>query len=611
MANDDPAWTGAPRALIVAVSPSPTSGGLVVAGHRLASQFGVAWAAVHVASGAPLDDASRQRLEAHLALAQSLGGDIVRLASARVGEALAREARARGPGCLAVVGRPPVRAWGRSDFASIVRATRGIDLLLVDRPGASISTVALPERRGRLWDLVLASLAVASVTAIGMLARAWLSDADVVMSYLLVVVLLAWRRGRTASTLAALGAVAAYNVGFVAPVGSLTVADPRNLLTFAVLLTVAWTVSTLTTRLRDQERAALGRERRTSVLLAWTRAFSSASSQEDVLAVLTREATEHLARTAEVRPVTVGTDEPRAGEASAAQDGTAQWTLGHAGILVLSEPRSESSDLAEALVRLALGALSRIRQAEAAEAAQVRARTEELRSALLASLSHDLRTPLAAITGSAAALLDPAVSLAEPGRDALVRAIHEEGTRLARLVGNLLEMGRLSSAPTLRTREWVPLDELIGAAMARVEPQLEGRAVDVLVDEDVPGVCGDPTLLVQLVVNLLDNAVRHTPRGTAVELRAQLVSEEVCIRVRDQGPGLGDADPARLFEPFVRGSAPPAVGTGLGLAIARGIAQVHGGTIAARSHPDGGAEFIVRLAPCAPPPVPPSMEAPS
>jgi two-component system sensor histidine kinase KdpD len=253
----------------------------------------------------------------------------------------------------------------------------------------------------------------------------------------------------------------------------------------------------------------------------------------------------------------------------------------------------------------------RIRQAEAAEAAQVRARTEELRSALLASLSHDLCTPLAAITGSAAALLDPEVSLGEPGRDALVRGIHDEGTRLARLVGNLLEMGRLSSAPALRTREWVPLDELIGAAMARLEPQFEGRVVTVSVEEAVPGVCGDPTLLVQLVVNLLDNAARHTPSGTALDLRAQLLSGDICITVRDHGPGLGDGDPARLFEPFVRGSAPPAVGTGLGLAIARGIAQVHGGSIGARSHPGGGAEFTVRLPPSTPPPVPPSTEVSS
>jgi two-component system sensor histidine kinase KdpD len=346
VSNDAPSPTGTPRALLVAVSPSPTSSGLVLAAHRLATQIGVPWAAVHVASGTPLDDASLQRLEAHLALAQSLGADIVRLASVRVGEALAREARARGPRCLTVVGRPLDRGWGRSAFASIVRATRGLDVLLVDRPGSSIDTRALPQRRGRAWDLVLAALAVGSVTAVGIMARAWLSDADVVMSYLLVVVLLAWQRGRTASMLAALGAVASYNVGFVAPVGSFTVADPRNLVTFAVLLAVAWTVSALTARLREQERAALGRERRASVLLAWTRAFSSAASAAEVLAVLVREASAHLARTAVVTPGGPGRDEPFAATPSPAGEGTARWALGHAGMLVLTEPRPESSDLA-------------------------------------------------------------------------------------------------------------------------------------------------------------------------------------------------------------------------------------------------------------------------
>jgi two-component system sensor histidine kinase KdpD len=230
-----------------------------------------------------------------------------------------------------------------------------------------------------------------------------------------------------------------------------------------------------------------------------------------------------------------------------------------------------------------------------------------MRSSLLSAVSHDLRTPLAAITGSATTLRDKGD--VDPGaRRELVDTICEEAERLGRLVSNVLDMTRLESGTVAVQREWVPLEELIGSALTRLEAELEGRAVSVSLPSDLPLVSVDPVLLEQALVNLLENAAKHTPSGTAIDVSAQHDGDLV-VAVADRGPGVPEGDEERVFDKFYRGTAVRTSGVGLGLPICRAIAEAHGGSIVAQHRDEGGAVFRMRLPQHgAPPSVPLDVE---
>jgi len=349
--------------------------------------------------------------------------------------------------------------------------------------------------RSQVLSAVAAFGLVSTVTAVGAVAAPVLSNADVVMGYLLVILVVAFQGGRTIALATSAASVAAYNFFFVPPFHTFRVDDTRNLLTFAVLFGVG----------------------------------------------------------------------------------------------------SAASGLAGRLKR--------------ADATELRARTEEVRSALLSTVSHDLRTPLASITGAATALLDEGTTLAEEDRRDLLVSIRDEAARLERLVTNLLEMTRLTTGPVTLQRAWVPLEEAVGGAFHRADAALAGHPTTITLPHDLPLVDVDPVLLEVLLVNLLENAARHTPVGTPVTLSAHATADHVEVEVRDRGPGLPPGDPERLFEAFVRGTPGHTPGSGLGLAICRGVVLAHGGTITASDAPGGGASFRVRLPRTQePPPVPLEVE---
>lgn len=234
------------------------------------------------------------------------------------------------------------------------------------------------------------------------------------------------------------------------------------------------------------------------------------------------------------------------------------------------------------------------RQEEAAQAAALRARTEEMRSSLLSAVSHDLRTPLAAIMGAATALRDRAERVPSAAREDLLETICEEAERLDRLVGNLLDMTRVDAGGMKLAREWIPLEELVGTALGRLEEKLGERSIRVELQAGLPLVSVDPVLFGQVFVNLFENVVKYTPAGSPIEVAAIRKDDAVEIEVRDRGPGLPPgAD--RLFEKFVRGHHRGVSGVGLGLAICRGLVEAHGGTIVAENRPDGGACFRIAL----------------
>jgi two-component system sensor histidine kinase KdpD len=258
--------------------------------------------------------------------------------------------------------------------------------------------------------------------------------------------------------------------------------------------------------------------------------------------------------------------------------------------------RADQRELLEALCRQTALALERVRLAEEVRAADLRAEAEQLRSALLSSVSHDLRTPLATITGAATTLRDGG-TLAEATRRDLVEAICDEAERLERLVRNLLDMTRLESGTVQLHREWVPVEELVGSALTHLERGLSGRPVTVGALDQVPLVAVDPVLLEQLLVNLLENAAKYTPRDSPIEISGGLRGGDVWIEVADRGPGLPAGMEEQIFERFRRGAPGAASGVGLGLAIARAIARAHAGTLVARNRSGGGAVFTLTLPP--------------
>jgi two-component system sensor histidine kinase KdpD len=255
----------------------------------------------------------------------------------------------------------------------------------------------------------------------------------------------------------------------------------------------------------------------------------------------------------------------------------------------------EERDLLESFVRQGALAIERARLADDAKTAVLRARTEEMRSSLLSAVSHDLRTPLGVITGAATALRDETPSMTKDQRAELVDTICEEAERLARLVGNLLDMTRVESGGLQVKREWVPVEELVGSALTRLEKQLEGRSIAIDIPADHPLVSVDPVLMQQVLVNLLENADKYTPPGSPIQIRGSRANGALVLEVIDSGPGIPAGTEGKIFEKFYRGPHTGIAGAGLGLSICKGIVEAHDGSIHAERRDRGGAIFRVTL----------------
>jgi two-component system sensor histidine kinase KdpD len=250
------------------------------------------------------------------------------------------------------------------------------------------------------------------------------------------------------------------------------------------------------------------------------------------------------------------------------------------------------SQLLETFVAQTALALERSALAHESRRAVTRADEERLRSTLLSSVSHDLRTPLASITGSASALLEPDSRLDPAAQRELLETIRSEGERLGQLVSDLLDLTRLEAGAVRVRKEWVPLEELIACAMIRLGSALDGRDVKIDLPREVLLVSVDPVLMEQAIHNVLDNVAVHTPAGTPVDVRVTTTLREIDVEVADRGPGIPQAEMERIFERFYRGaSASGKETTGLGLAIVRAILRSHGGVARAEAREGGGASF--------------------
>ncbi len=270
----------------------------------------------------------------------------------------------------------------------------------------------------------------------------------------------------------------------------------------------------------------------------------------------------------------------------------AHGAVGVVGVALPDPPSPDQAHLIEALSSQAALAMERIRLARAAREAELQVDAERFRNSLLSSVSHDLRTPLTAISGAASALLDP--TLPRDSHDELAQTVVDESARLNRLIASLLQVTRLESGAIVLEKEWQPLEEALGAALSRAEEELGSRPVTVSFPEDLPLVPADGLLLEQLFYNLLENAAKYTPAGTPITVAARAEPGWVVVEVADRGPGLPPGGEARVFDTYVR-LARGGSGVGLGLTICRGIVVAHGGTIWAENRPEGGVAFCFRL----------------
>lgn len=650
-------WPAGER-ILVCVGPAPSSARLVRAAARMAAGLRCPWVAAYVDPPAfrPMSEQDRDRLDAHLRLAESLGGSITRLSGARIPEALLQYARKSNVTRI-IIGKPThsrLRDELRGSLLfEVVRGSGDIEVTVIS--GAESDSAPVRHRAPadkppvRLAPYFAAAAIVAATLGLAAVVQRLLGLPDIAMLFVLAVMITAIRFGRGPALLAATLGVAVYDFFFVAPFHTFAVADDRYVLTFAMMFGVGYTVSELTTRLRRQEHDALSREERTAALYALSRELGRLEDSAEIAAAVAA----HAARGFDARAHVLLLDEagtllPAAAFPSdAALDpkdvGVAKWCAEHGtsaglgtetlpgaavtcsplqiaatpvGVLAL-EPRTrtplriEQRDFLEAFCRQAAFAFERSRLAEEARAAAVRVKLEETRSSLLSAVSHDLRTPLASITGAATSLRDSSGLDQETERE-LIGSICREAERLERLVTNLLDMTRLEAGTVVIARDWVPLEELVGAALTRLESRLGAREVHVRIPDELPLVSVDPVLYAQVFVNLVENAVKYSPPESPIDIVADREGDIVTVSVMDRGPGLPSGAEERVFEKFFRGSHPGVAGVGLGLPICRAIAEAHGGSIRAENRTGGGAVFRLAIPlPGEPPPAPPAEDAPS
>ena len=457
---------------------------------------------------------------------------------------------------------------------------------------------------------LLAIAGVGGLTAVLWLFRAALAPANLVMLYVPMVAGIALVAGRRASALASLLAFLAFNFFFVPPLYTLVVERPQDVIELATLLIVALVVGTLVARTRAQAQTSREQAERMTALYELSQEISAALEIDQSLPRIARAALRLLhPRRAVIRLTAAdGTSsyETSAGDVAADGDAIAvQLTAGRTSVGELRVwprgdrvlPSDEFQSLLTLLATQAALAVERARLADAALQARVLSESERLKSALLSSVSHDLRTPLAVIKGAASNLLDRSVAWDAATTRSLLETIDAEADRLNRLVRNLLEMSRLEAGALSRNREPVAVSDILGATLARLRPLLLAHPVTLHVPPGLPDVTADPVQLELVITNLLENAAKYAPRETPIEAGARVRGDMLDISIADRGPGIPPGDEERIFEKFYRAGSPDhrPGGSGLGLAIAKGIVEAHGGRIHARNRPGGGAEITVSL----------------
>jgi two-component system sensor histidine kinase KdpD len=637
-------WPAGERVL-VCVNEEPSATQLIRYAKRVADRLRGPWTALHVetARDQNLGEAARDRISEALRLAERLGADAITIPGHRVADDLLAYARENNATQI-VIGQSLRSRWFELLHGSVVRE------ILRNAGGISVHVIAgEQDRAGRTRTSALPAAAAieplryaASVGFVGLaLGLALLIDRyvdieNISLVFLAAVLASAVRFGLGPSICAVLLSVLCYNFFFLPPLYTFTIANPQNVVALFFFLIVAVLTSSLTARTRTQAAIAQRQARTTAELHGFSKKLAGIAKLDDLLwatahQIATMLKVEVVILIPEGDGIAVRAGFPPEDQLDEADLAAAKWCWDHnqpagrgadtlpgarrlflplrtgrgpVGVLGINRRTPgplftpDERRLLDALADQAAVAIERTQLAADIDEARVLAETERLRAALLTSISHDLRTPLASIIGTITSLRSFGRLYDETMRDEMLATAQEEGERLNRFVANLLDMTRLDAGTVEVRREMLDLSDVVGAALQRCAKILAGHRVTVALADDLPMLPLDFLLFEQVLVNLLDNAAKYAPAGSAIDIGGRREGAEAVIAVRDEGPGIPPGDLERIFDKFYRvhGGDRQRAGTGLGLAICRGFVEAHGGRIVAANRPDrSGAVFTIRV----------------
>jgi two-component system sensor histidine kinase KdpD len=656
-ANAIPGPWAAGERVLVCVSEDPRAAGLVRYAKRLADRLHAPWTALYVETrrSVQLSEEERDRIADTLRLAERLGGEAFTLPGG--GRNMVDDVIGHAQGnnvTQIVIGKSTRSRWFEILHGSVVhdllRRAGSISVHVI--AGDAVAAEPVPRKTVRTRPaaeridpvpFAVALLAVLAALGVGHLIRPFAGLETVDLVFLTAVVAVAVRFGLWPSLLAVAVASLCYNYFFIPPLHTFTITDPTNVAAFVFFTIVAVLVSNLAARVRLQAIAAQSRARTTEALYTFSRKLAGVTNLDDALwATAFQVASMLKLRVVLLLPdpggaITVRAGYPPEDTLDAADIAAAKWTYEHnrpagrgadtlpgarrlflpmrtgrgaIGVVGLDGDRPgplltpEQRRLLDALSDQAALAIERVNLVEDVESAKRAAEADRLRQALLTSISHDLKTPLAAIIGAAGTLRDFPAFLNDETKANLVGTIQDESERLNRFIANLLDMTKLESGAIVPNKAAHEVGEIVGTALQRAGKVLGGHGIKVELAADMPMVDVDPVLFEQVLFNLLDNAAKYAPPETTVRIQGwpDEGARSVCLQVLDEGEGIPQTDLEHVFEKFhrVRKGDSVRAGTGLGLAICRGFIEAMGGSITAGNRSDrSGAVFTITL-PAAP-----------
>src|ERR1700730_2687158 len=640
-------WAAGDR-LLVCVSEHPAMAGLIRHARRVADRLHAPWTVIYVetAQTQRLNDVERDRVAEHLRLAERLGASTITIPGRNIADDVVAYAEANNITQI-VIGKSDRPRWFEILQGSVVhellRKAGGISVHVIS---AAVSepvppkSVATRHRSGhfRMLPYVGSTAGLALALSIGLLIERFVGLQSIPLVFLIAVLASGIIWGLWPSLLAGLLSVLAYNFFFIPPLYTFTIADPQNVVSLFFFALVAVVVSNLTAVTRRQIVSARTRAKTTAELYAFSRKVAGIGVLDDLLwatayqiSSMLKLHTVLLLPDKEGGSLTVASGYPPEDLLDTSDMAAARWCWEHNRAAVRGadtlpggkwlflplrpgsgpvggigidrdEPgpllTPDERRLLDALVDQAAVAIERVSLARGLGEARVLAETERLRAALLTSISHDLRTPLASILGTVSGLPSVPEKYSATEREELLGTLQEEAERLNRFVANLLDMTRLESGAIELRLELIDVTEIVGSALQRAGNVVAGHRVEVDIEPGLPMLRVDAVLFEQVLFNLLDNAAKYSPAGSRIDLRAKRDGELVEIEVVDEGPGIPPADFERIFDKFYRVQAQDRrrAGTGLGLAICRGFVEALGGWIVARNRRDrSGAVLTIRM----------------
>ncbi len=644
-------WAAGDR-ILVGISEDPSSIDLIRHAKRMADRLQARWEAIHIESARyhQLSEAARDRIAEALRLAERLGGSATTVPGRHIATELVDYARTNNFTQI-VIGKSVRSRWFELVHGSVVRDlvrhSGAIGVLVVATSGQQGPQPSehrrFTEAPGGLRPYAVSTLTVGIALVVGYYLDQLIDLPNISMVFIPAVLFSAVRYGLLPSLWATLLSTIAYNFFFLEPLFTLTIDNPQNVVALIFLVVVAVFGSQLAAQARTEAKASRDRAASTAALYGFSRKIAAIGALDDLLWATAHQIASMLKVNVvlllpEGGELKVRVGYPPEDELDQADIAAAKWTWdrgkqagrgadtlpgarrlflplrterGLVGVMGLDSAElgpmftPDERRLLEALADQAAVAIERINLAADIDKARVQSEAERLRAALLTSISHDLKTPLASIIGSTSSLRQYWSTFDDATRNDLLATIQEESERLNRFVGNVLDMTRLEAGVVAPKIERIDIAEAIGSAISEARNALQGHRLAVTVAPDLPLVAIDPRLFGQILFNLLDNAAKYAPRDTAIALTCRRHGETVAVEVVDEGPGIPPEDLQRIFDKFFRiqvGDRRRA-GTGLGLAICKGFAEAMGGRIVAENRLDRpGAVFRVTLpiAPAAP-----------